>query len=175
MERSGTLLGALAALAVLGGPGVAAADRGEGSGAGSLDGTYLTVGPTAAAIRIDGGWDAVFGGEISLARVRERRPLAGYGLSLGAAGYTERDGGRLWADLQAATGRLGPAIGVGIGPVVEIDDVRPPRWGAQASVWVYAGAIPYLRVGQLATTGTFFEVGLRVPLPAIDFERRQNP
>jgi hypothetical protein len=156
-------------LAVLAGAGPAAADGvAPPRQAGTLDGTYVAVGPVGAAVRIAGGWDAAFGGELSLARVQERRPLAGFGLTLGAATYTERSGGRLWADLQAATRWLGPAVGAGLGPVLEIDDLRPPRWGAQVSLWVYVGVIPYLRLGHLETTGTFLEVGLRVPLPALD-------
>jgi hypothetical protein len=162
-------LASLLALAGLLAPAPALADGAAGPPAeGTLDGTYLAVGPAGAAIYLDGGWDAVFGGELSLARVQERRPLAGYGLTLGAAAYTERSGGRLWADLQAGTRWLGPTLGVGAGPVVEIDDLRPPRWGVQGSVWLYAGAIPYLRAGHLERTGTFIEFGLRIPLPALD-------
>lgn len=157
------------ALAVLLAPAPALADGAESPSAeGTLDGTYVALGPVGAGLYIDGDWDAAFGGEVSLARVQERRALAGYGLTLGAAAYTERSGGRLWADLQAGTRRLGPTLGVGLGPVVEIDDLRPPRWGLQGSIWLYAGAIPYLRAGHLERTGTFVEFGLRIPLPVLD-------
>lgn len=147
------------------GAGSASADVREST---DLSGTYVAIGPLGSAVHVEGAWSGGFGGELTFARVNERRRLLGLGLSLGALQYTERSGGRIWADLFASTRTVfGVATGVSLGAVVEVDQVRPGRWGGQATLWVYSGVIPYLRVGSVQRGGAFVDVGLKIPLPAL--------
>lgn len=151
------------ALGGLGGP--ARADRLDSSA--DLDGIYLAIGPVGSALRTEEAWDAAFGGELTLARITERRPIAVLALSVGGHRYSERDTGRLWIEGMAATRRvLDTPIGLALGPTLEVDRVIPARVGAQATLWAYAGVIPYMRLGAVAKSGAFFEIGLRIPLPA---------
>jgi hypothetical protein len=148
------------------GPAPAAAEKLRSTR--DLDGIHLALGPVGSAVHTGGSWDGAFGGEISLTRVTERRPLAAIGLGIGGARFSERAAGRLWAELSVATRRpLDVPIGLSVGPTAEVDQVIPPRWGAQATLWVYAGVIPYLRVGGVEKSGRFVELGLKIPLPAI--------
>jgi len=134
----------------------------------NLDGIYLALGPVGAASHGEDGWIGTFGAEVLLVRVHERSPLAATGLGLGAVRYSEQQRGRLWADLTAATRRpFGVAVGLGAGPVVEVDEIRHPRWGFQGSLWLYAGIVPFLRAGAVSGTGRFLELGVRIPLPAV--------
>jgi hypothetical protein len=133
----------------------------------NLDGVYLAVGPVGSAVHTETSWDAAFGGELTLARITERRPIAALALSLGGHRYSERDTGRLWLEGMAATRWLrGTPIGLAGGPTLEVDRVIPARLGAQATLWAYVGVIPYMRVGAVDKSGIFFEMGLRIPLPA---------
>jgi hypothetical protein len=117
---------------------------------------------------VEGTWDGGFGGELSLVRVNEHRRLAGLGISLGGLQYTERSGGRLWGDLFGSTRTVaGVMTGLSLGLAVEVDEVRRWRWGAQGTLWVYAGVIPYVRMGSLQRGGLFVDVGLKIPLPAL--------
>lgn len=134
----------------------------------SLDGIYVALGPVASAVYRAGDWDGGFGGELSLWRVRERAPLAAIGLGLGALRLAEGGSGRLWGDLQVATARpLGCVVGLGVGPVVEVDQTIPPRWGAQGTLWIFAGAIPYVRLGMAQKNGLYLDFGIKVALPAL--------
>lgn len=158
----------LCTLALLCGPGRANAD--ELRSPADLDGVYLSLGPVGSALRIEGAWDGAFGGEVSLSRVREHQALSALGLSLGGAAYSQREGGLLWGDLFAATlTPLGAAVGLSAGFTAEVHPVRPPRLGAQATLWVFAGVIPYARIGRVETAGTFVDVGVKIALPAIRF------
>jgi hypothetical protein len=133
----------------------------------NLDGTYLALGPLGGAAVGRDGWTGTFGGEVLLVRVREHRPLAAVGLVAGAVRYSDVDRGRLSLDLLAASKRLlGVALGLQAGPLVEVDELRRPRFGAQAGIWLYAGIAPYLRCGTIERSGPFFELGVRIPLPA---------
>lgn len=128
----------------------------------------LAVGPVAAATHADGAWDGAFGGELFVARVREHEPLSALAVAIGAYRLTRSATGRAWADVWVGTYRpLGVAWGVSGGPVVEFNEFRPPQVGWQASIWLFAGAVPYARVGSVGRSGRFAEVGLRIPLPAI--------
>ncbi|HUH00595.1 MAG TPA: hypothetical protein VML75_01290 [Kofleriaceae bacterium] len=145
--------------------GSARADQLDASA--NLDGVYLTLGPVGSALHTATAWDAAFGGELMLARVTERRPIAALALSLGGHRYSERDTGRLWLEGMVASSRLGGTpIGLAAGPTLEVDRVIPARVGAQATVWAYVGVIPYMRIGTVDKSGAFFEMGLRIPLPA---------
>lgn len=152
-------------MALAGSAGSAQADRLDSSA--DLDGIYLAIGPLGSALHAEDAWDAAFGGELTLARVTEQRPIAALALSVGGHRYSERDTGRLWIEGMAATRRvLDTPLGLALGPTVEVDRVIPARFGAQATLWAYVGVIPYMRLGTVAKSGTFFEIGLRIPLPA---------
>jgi hypothetical protein len=135
--------------------------------ASDLDGLHLWVGAVGAATRIEGGWDSAWGGSVSLVRIRERARLGTVGGWLGGAHYAVRDGGRVWLDGVAGTRWLtGRMIGAAVGPVVELGDLRHPRVGAQATIWCFAGVVPYARVGVLEASGSFVELGVSLGVPA---------
>ena len=136
-----------------------------------LDGTVLALGPLGSAVVHDageGGWDGSFGGEVVLARVRERELLSAAGLAVGGARFVDVERGHLFAELVAGSNRpFGITVGIAAGVTLEVDEVRPARWGWQAGMWAYVGVAPYVRVGHIDQTGMFAEAGLRIPLPAI--------
>jgi len=135
-----------------------------------LDGFYVTLGPIASVVRVESEWDAAFGGELMLIRVTEQRPVVALGLAVGAIAFAEREGGRLWADVVVATQKpFGISTGLSLGPTVEVHDVIPPRWGGQATLWIFVGVIPYVRVGTVKEAGTFVDIGLKISLPALRF------
>lgn len=114
------------------------------------------------------GWVGTFGAEVLVVRVTERRPLAALGVVAGAVRFSELDRGRLWVDLLAGTRRpLGLAIGLQAGGVLEVDEINRPRAGVQGTLWLYAGIVPYLRAGSVQASGTFLELGVRLPLPLV--------
>jgi hypothetical protein len=136
----------------------------------SLDGIYLTIGPVAAAARVASEWVSAVGLELSVARVTERAFPAAWGVAGGGVSYGGRAGGRLWLEAEAAIYEPLPVpIGVSLGAAAEVDAVRPPRWGAQATLWFCAGFVPYLRAGSVAETGRFVEVGIMLKIPARRF------
>ena len=125
-----------------------------------------------------GSLDASFGGEVVAgafdsgradAAPGAARPwLAGWAAAAGAAAYSERDGGRAWLQLAAGTRRLGGVlVGVAAGPVLELSETRHARWGGQGSLWLFAGATPYVQVTSIADGELAVDLGLRIPLPAI--------
>lgn len=137
---------------------------------GDLDGLHLFVGPIGAATHVGDGWDSAWGGSLAIMRIRERAWLGTAGAWLGAAHYGATDGGRVWIDGVAGTRRLvGKMVGVGAGPVVELGSLRHPRFGAQASIWCYAGVVPYARLGVLDASGPFVELGVSLSIPALRF------
>ncbi len=126
----------------------------------------MGLGPIGALARIEGSWDGLFGGEIVFADINERRLVSALAVAAGAVQFTERGGGRLWLDVMAGVKTpLGGVIGLAVGPVVELDDVRIPRWGGQATLWLYAGVVPFVRVGRVKTSGIFVDIGLKIVLP----------
>src|SRR5688572_25444359 len=140
---------------VLAMPRPAAAEEAKASTA-DLDGLYLAAGPLGGGAVSQDGWTGTFGGEVLLVRVRERRPLAAVGLVAGAVRYADVERGRLSLDLLAGTRRLfGIATGLQAGGVVEVDEIRRPRAGLQATLWLYAGILPYVRAGTLQDSGAF--------------------
>lgn len=135
-----------------------------------LDGLHLFVGPVGAATRVGDEWDSAWGGTAALIRVRERARLGAVGGWLGASHYGASDGGRVWLDGVVGTRRLvGRMVGIGAGPVVEIGALQHPRLGAQASIWCFAGVVPYARLGVLDASGSFVELGVSVSLPTLRF------
>ncbi|KAB2899242.1 MAG: hypothetical protein F9K40_10480 [Kofleriaceae bacterium] len=138
--------------------------------ASDLDGLHIWLGPIGAATHVDGSWDSAWGGTVAALRIREQAPLGAVGAWLGGTHYALRDGGRVWLEGVAGTRRLGGRmLGAAAGPVVELADLRHPRLGAQASIWCFAGVVPYARLGVLEASGPFVEVGISLSLPALRF------
>jgi hypothetical protein len=136
----------------------------------NLDGSYVYLAPIGGVARTEGAWDGVFGGSVSVVRVREARWAGTLGLSVGATRFTDSDRGRVWADLLLGTRRLTGdrlMLGVGVGPMVELDDLRHARFGARARIWCHVGVVPYVGFGVLERSGSFIEAGLEVSLPAL--------
>lgn len=131
-----------------------------------LDGLYVWLGPAGAAARVEGRWLSSWGGSLQVVRVRERAPVGVAGAWLSASHYAGRDGGRIALEGVIGTRRLlGPMLGVGAGPVIELGDLHHPRPGFEASAWIFAGITPYVRVGWVAETGGLVELGAQLSLP----------
>jgi hypothetical protein len=131
-----------------------------------LDGTYLWLAPTGAAVHVDGAWDSLFGADLAVVRVREHATLGTIGGDFGGARYTERDGGRLWLDGLLGT-RLGRMVGVSAGATLELADTAHPRFGGSVGVWAFLGVTPYAKVGAAQGLGMFAEIGIHIALPVI--------
>lgn len=131
-----------------------------------LDGTYLWLGPTAAASHVDETWDSTIGGHAAILRVRERAAIGVIGGMFGATLWTERDGGRLWLDAVIGT-RLGRMVGVSAGPIVELSELNHPRIGASLGLWAFIGVTPFARVGIVDELGAFAEIGVHIALPVL--------
>jgi hypothetical protein len=133
-----------------------------------LDGIYLALGPAGGAVYTRSSWDSGFGGEISLVRVREQEFLGALGLGIGGIRFATEDRGRIWADVQLGSRRpLGLGAGLNAGVTAELDAVIPPRWGAQATLWVFLGVLPYVRVGTIQQSGLFVDLGVKIALPVL--------
>ena len=99
--------------------------------------------------------------------MREGSALAAWAAGIGVLAFSERDGGRAFAEAAVGTRWLtGILVGVSGGPVVQFDEFRSPRAGGEVSLWAYAGVVPYFRVGAVEKSGVFLDLGLRIPLPA---------
>ncbi len=131
-----------------------------------LDGMYLWLGPSATGSYADGRWDSTFGAALALVRVREAAPLAVLGVSTGIGKWTERDGGRIWADLVLGTRRLGPTVGLTLGGILELAELANPRPGGAVGLWLFTGVTPFVRAGLVTELGGFVELGLHIALPA---------
>jgi hypothetical protein len=131
-----------------------------------LDGTYVFLGPSGAASRIDADWDSTVGGDLSLIRVRENEAIGAVGASFGAQRWTVRGGGRLWLDAIIGT-KLGRMIGVSAGPILELNELAHPRVGGSIGAWAFVGVAPYVRVGAVQDLGGFVELGVHIALPVI--------
>lgn len=131
-----------------------------------LDGWYVWLGPTGAASRVEQTWDSTIGASLAVVRVREHEPLGAVGGSIGATRWTERGGGRVWADALAGT-HLGRMVGVSAGALLELDDFAHPRIGASFGVWAFLGVTPFVRVGTAQELGGFVEIGVHLALPVI--------
>lgn len=130
-----------------------------------LDGTYVWLGPTAAATHVDMGWDSTIGASLALVRVREHEALGAIGGSLGGAKWGARDGGRIWLDALVATRLGGHMVGVSAGPILELAGLAHPRYGGSIGVWGFAGLTPFARAGVVQELGAFVEVGVHFALP----------
>jgi hypothetical protein len=132
-----------------------------------LDGTYVWLGPTAAASHVDATWDSTFGGDLAIVRVRERELLGAVGASFGASKWTTRDGSRIWLDALAGTSMFGHMAGLSAGPIVELAALAHPHVGGSIGVWAFAGVTPFVRVGLVDGLGGFAEIGVHLALPVI--------
>jgi hypothetical protein len=129
---------------------------------------FAAVAAVASAVHVEGTWDGGFGGELGVGRLSDRRGLALWAASVGLLGFSERTGGRAWAELAVGTRwPTGVPVGIGLGPAVELDDIRRPRWGGQATLFVFAAVVPYVRVGAVDDGGLFADVGVRIAFPVI--------
>jgi hypothetical protein len=149
-------------------PARASDDRGGATGhrlTSDLDGTYITVGPVAGALVIQDSWNSAVGAELSLVRLREHRLPALLGISLGGVVFDDRKGVRTWAELELGVDRGPVKWGLSGGLAVELDRTLPPHFGAQATLWVFAGIVPYVRIGTLVESGSFFETGVMIKVP----------
>jgi hypothetical protein len=165
----GALAGALLGVLLTAEGGTAHAQKAPRSPA-NLDGLYVTIGPIGAATRVEDEWLSAAGGELSVVYVRERCLPAAVGVDAGGISFAGRAGGRIWAEAEVAIGRPLPVgIGVSAGLVAEVDANRPPRYGWQGTIWVFAGIIPYFRVGSVEESGGFVELGLMIKIPARRF------
>ena len=131
-----------------------------------LDGTYLWLGPSGAASRIDAEWDSTIGADITVIRVRERNVLGAVGATLGASRWTVRGGGRIWLDGLVGT-RVLRMVGVSAGPLVELSELAHPRLGGSLGLWAFVGVTPFVRAGMVSDLGGFVEIGVHVALPVI--------
>jgi hypothetical protein len=131
-----------------------------------LDGTYVWLGPDGAASWIDSRWDSTFGVDASVVRVREHEAAAAIGGTLGAAKWTSRGGGRVWAELLMGTSLAGHVVGLSAGPLLELSDFAHPRIGGSIGIWGFVGVTPYARVGTVEEFGKFAEIGVHIALPA---------
>jgi hypothetical protein len=124
------------------------------------------VGPQASAIRLEGGWDVGAGG---LALAGWRGPGRIALLAAGTSGLfvSQRGGGRLAGELVVGIRAGGALAGLAVGPLVELDRVRPPRAGAQATAWLSAGVAPFVRLAGVRDTGSSVEIGVAVALPTL--------
>jgi hypothetical protein len=135
-----------------------------------LDGTRLLIGPVGGAIRLGHSWDSGFGGALALVRNRERAGLALVGAEMGGIRVARDERWLVWGDLLVGSRRLaGLLLGLGAGVRAELSPVFSPRWGSQASFWVFAGITPYARIGAVQRGGTYVDFGIKVPLSAFRF------
>jgi hypothetical protein len=149
---------------------VVAADADELPAVSDLDGIYITAGPVVAGVHVADEWLSAAGLEVSVVRLRERRIPTLLGVDAGGVSYVGRAGGRLWLELETAVREPLPlAVGLSVGPTLEVDPVRPPRLGVEATLWTFVGFIPYVRVGALRETGSFLETGIMIKVPARRF------
>jgi hypothetical protein len=130
-----------------------------------LDGTYVTAGPVAAAQASQNNWNSAVGAELSLVHLREGAWPALFGIALGGVVFDSEPGLRTWIEAEAAIDRLPVKLGISAGFAAKWDRVDPPHLGAQATLWAFAGVVPYVRIGALDGLGSYFEVGLMIKVP----------
>ncbi len=142
------------------------ATRGDDSSTvGGVDGTYLLLGPSLASVREEQQWEVLAGGQLTLLRIAERATLAAVGVAVGVARPAVADRPRLWSEVIVGARPAGVLAGLAGGGGVEFSPVQQPRWRAHLGVWIFAGAVPYARVGVLQGGGVFAEVGVQIDLP----------
>lgn len=131
-----------------------------------LDGLYVTVGPVVSITHVEGAWVTAAGAELAAIHIREHAFPAALGLALGGVAYGARDGGRVWLEAEVAVNDPLPIpIGLALGVAAEVDQTRSPRRGVQATLWAFAGLVPFVRVGTLELEGTFVEAGVMIKIP----------
>ena len=161
---------ALAAMICLGGPSTVRGDAPVAERvqptADNVDGLYLMLGPLGAFSYLEGERQGIFGGNLLVLRVRERAPLATLGMAVGGLRYTVAERGRVWSEAILGARVWANHVGLGIGPVLEVDRVAPARVGGQVTAWLFLGVIPYFRAGYIDGRGPFLELGVQLMLPA---------
>jgi hypothetical protein len=135
-----------------------------------LDGIWLTLGPVAAAARVEGEWHSAVGAELSVVRVVESALPAALGICAGGVTYAGREGGRLWVEAEVALASPLPfPVGLAAGGAAELDPVERPRFGGQATLWFLAGFVPFVRAGAVERSGAFVELGVMLKIPVRRF------
>lgn len=134
--------------------------------------THLVLGPSVAAVHRDQAWDSAVGAQLQLHRRRQSPTLSILGLSLSAATFAKYEAIRLGLDVYAGTRLLGGIpIGLGLGPVADVFLSHRPRGGARATIWLYAGVVPYVSVATMhglgAPDGIELEAGLKIPFSLV--------
>lgn len=134
--------------------------------------THLVLGPSVAAVHRDQAWDSEVGAQLQLHRRRQSPTLSAFGLSLSAATFAKYEGIRLALDGYAGTRLLGGIpIGLGLGPVADVFLSHRPRGGARASIWFYAGVVPYVSFATMHGLGAPDEIevqaGLKIPFSLV--------
>jgi hypothetical protein len=135
-----------------------------------LDGVWLTLGPVAAAARVEGEWHSAVGAELSVVRVVESALPAALGLCAGGVTYAGREGGRIWLEGELAIASPLPfPVGLAAGATAHLEPHDRLRVGAQATLWFLAGFVPFVRAGALEGPGAFVEVGVMLKIPVRRF------
>ena len=131
-----------------------------------FDGFYLTAGPTLSLTRSQGDWVTAAGGELSALWLGEHCVPALVGVTFGGQFHGNRDGGRIWGEAEVAFNRPLPVpVGLAVGASMDIDHPAPADVGAHATLWMFAGVVPFIRVGSLERSGSFVELGVAFKLP----------
>lgn len=167
IARRAAVAAAVAALLCCEAGPAAAQPSPPGAGASPPPRHFAALGVLGGAVRLEGAWDSVIGAELAVGGLCDECPLAAWAAGASFVGFGERGGGR--ASLEGALGTRWPTgllLGASAGPVLQVDPLRRPRAGGQASVWLFAGVVPYVRVGAVERSGLFVDLGLRIPLPA---------
>jgi hypothetical protein len=141
---------------------------------GDFDGLYLMGGPLGATTHVGKSWYGGGGLELSVVDVRTHRIPTAFGLALGGVGYAGLEGGRLWAELEVAErGPLPLPVGLGVGPTFDVSVNGSSHPGVEGTFWIYAGVIPYVRVGDVpGGEAKFVELGFLFKLPLHRFRLR---
>src|SRR5262249_29825361 len=122
----------------------------------------------------EGAWDSVVGGTASLLRLRENEALALVGGRVTGARWAEAHGGRVGVEGVVGIRPFGMLFGASAGPMIDLGDLHHPRVGGCATIWCFAGVVPYLRVGVIEASGGFIEAGLELPLPVWRLRRSEG-
>ena len=139
----------------------------ESSSSSSAPSHFLAFSLLGSAIRAEGEWDSGFGGGITVGALRDCCALGAWAAAVGFLAFSERSGGRASAEVAVGTRwPTGVLVGLSGGPLLELDELRKPRAGGQISLWVFAGVVPYVRVGTVEKSGLFVDIGVGIHLPA---------
>ncbi|MBP6630858.1 MAG: hypothetical protein KBG28_22990 [Kofleriaceae bacterium] len=167
-HRTSVLLVAGALAATRAGP--AWADQATLRPSGHPDADLLWLGATGAVWHDAAGADSAFGGHLAWTRLRQhgRVPVVG----LGAAVVRPARASTARLTLEGLAGRrLRPwlALGLSLGPALELRQNAPARAGVTGSLWLFAGVSPFVRATTTTDGATVLEAGLEIAVPVARF------